>query len=362
MYGYMNNTGLRTDSVLNPGIAHLPQHSITGDMRFNFKTGNDMLHLTLRPILLVQDNNLAVQRDAYLSQWQLRLHTSDAWSIAAGRELLNWGPAQFRSPSSPFYFDNGRSNPMRELSGVDTLKLSWNPDIQHTLTLAHITGSGHISQDSWRNSNLLKLDRRGEDWATGFVAVKTQNRAAFFGAYAQLTTNDMLLVYTELSSATRANALNSPADTALPFSVTAESSRKLTGLAGLTCTFEDGNSLTAEYLHDQHGYTATEEQAFFQRAATQPAWILGLGPALPGRDYLHLVWQSNMIESSNYWRLMFTHNITDRSNELGTYGEYNLNPHISAFILGVLPAGSARQEFSTLFRYNLTAGLKFALP
>lgn len=358
LYGYADHARLRNDSPFNPVVAPVTRNSATGDLRVNLKAENDYLRLTLRPIVQTQDINVGGQ--AYLSQWQLRLRASDAWSIAAGRELLNWGPAQFRSPSSPFYFDNGRSNPMRELSGVDTLKLSWNPDIRQTLTLAHIAGSGHVAQDNWRDTWLLKADQRGADWAGGLIAARTQHRQAFFGAYGQMTMNDMLLVYTELSSAT--NALNAPAGTALPFPIAPSSSRKLTGLAGLSYTFEDGRSLAAEYLHYAHGYTTAQERAYFQLAITQPALTLGLAPALLGRDYLHLVWQSNMMESSNYWRLMLTHNLTDSSNELAGYGEYSLDPRISVFVLGALPTGSANQEFSSLFRYNITTGLKFALP
>ena len=367
LYGYVTRQSPRADSALNPGnrIARLPQQSATLEGRFYFKAENDTFRFTARPIVLAQQNNIVNQRDVYFSQWQVRLRASEAWSVAAGREVLNWGPAQFRSPSSPFYFANGRSNPLRELSGVDALKLSWTPDRQSTLTLAHISGSGHVAQNSWRNSWLLKADQRSDAWAGGLVLAQTPGQAIFIGGHGQYTASDALLLYGEAASASRANALLSPADPALPFSLAPQSPRRTTWLAGAAYTFDNGQSLNAEYLHDGHGYRATEQSTYFSRAAASPlnaGLALGYAPPLLGRDYLHLVWQSNLMDSSGYWRVMATHSYTDGGNELAGYGEMTLTQQISAYALAVLPFGNTRQEFSGLFAHSLTTGLKFALP
>jgi len=353
LYGYASHTGLRADSVLNPGnrIARLPQSSAVAEARFNFKAENDALRLTLRPIVLIQDNRNTFggqrQNEAFLTQWQLRLHASEDWSLAAGREILNWGPAQFRSPSSPFYFDNGRSNPMRELSGVDALKISWTPNMRNTLTLARVTGAGHAAQNTWRDGWLLKADQRGGDWAGGLALAQTPERGLFAGWHGQFTASDALLLYAEASSSTLAHALQSPADMRLPFNIAMRSSRQTGLLAGVAYTFDNGQSLNAEVLHHGHGYRAAEENAYFARAATSPLWAvqaLGYAPPLLGRDYLHLVWQSNLMESSGYWRAMATHSFTDGSNELSGYIESALTGQLSTFALAVWPSDSARQE------------------
>ena len=373
LYGYSTHTAPRTDSLLNPGnqLARIPYNSNTTEARFNFKAEQENLRFTARPIALYQNNSFNNQKDAYLSLWQLRLRVQDAWSIAAGREVLNWGPAQFRSPSSPFYFDNGRSNPMRELSGVDALKVSWNPDMQRTLTLAHLAsqpvgrqGSSHVAQNIWRNSDLFKADQRGDDWAGGMALAQTPGQGTFAGVHVQYSASDALLLYGEAASSTQANALQSPANPNLPFSIVPRTTRKTVMLAGTAWTFDNGHSLNAEYLHDGHGYRATEQAAYFQRASASPlnaGMALGFAPPLLGRDYLHLVWQSNLMESGGYWRMMATHSFTDHGNELSGYSEFALTPHLTAFALAALPMGSAQQEFSSLLRYSATAGIKVAL-
>ena len=296
LYGYANSMSLRGDSVLNPGnqIAHLAQRSNVAELRLNLKAENETVRFTMRPIASVRElgNTFGTQsrNESYVSQWQVRVHAAEGWNVAAGREVMNWGAAQFRSPSSPFYFDNGRNDPLRELSGVDALKVVWTPDMQRSVTLARIVSSGYgaAQPDRWRDSWLAKLDHRGDEWAYGVVAVKAPELPAFFGAHAQRTMSDTLLLYGELGSSARSSALLSPADVAQPFVVQTVSPRRTTALAGANYTFEDGKSLAAEYLHETHGYTAAEADAYFARAPASPlqaAQALGYAPRLLGRDY-----------------------------------------------------------------------------
>lgn len=370
LYGYANSTSLRGDSVLNPGnqVAGLPQRSDTAELRLNFKAENEDVRLTARPIALVRETRNAFgtqqRNEGYFSLWQVKVRAAEGWNVAAGREVLNWGPAQFRSPSSPFYFDNGRSDPLRELVGMDALKLSWTPDMQSSLNLARIVRSGYAAMqpDVWRESWLAKFDQRGGEWSYGVVAVKTPHMPAFYGAHGQVTMSDAVMLYGEVGSSARAFALQSSADATQPFTVEFPSSRSTTSLVGAAYTFENGKSLAAEYLHEDHGYTSAQENAYFQRAVIMPGMALGLEPRLLGRDYLHMVWQSNMMGEIGYWRLMYTRNITDGGNEFAGYGETVLSTRVSIFALAVLPVGNARQEFSALFTRSVTAGLKFALP
>ncbi|MBY0579157.1 MAG: hypothetical protein K2P57_08925 [Burkholderiales bacterium] len=334
----------------------LDRESETLDTRLDFKAEREGLKIAFRPVLLArQSRNIygnPSRREAYLSQWQARLEATP-WNLSIGRDLLNWGPAQFRSPSSPFYFDNGRSDPMRELSGMDNLKAVWTPDVKTTVYLARIVDSGHVSPDPWKNTWLFKADHVSEDWSGGIALV---DRGPFIGAHGQYTAMDALLLYAEASSYRRTNALQSPADLSLPFSVLPRSPRRTDALFGAAWTFEDGKSINCEYLRYGHGFDSSGKRAFLARIASPAA---AFAPPLLGRDYLHLVLQSNLMESSGYWRLMFTH--TDGSDELSGYGEHALNGRTTLFALAVLPSGGAGREFSSLFSSSLTVGLRFAL-
>ncbi len=372
LYAYANSTTLRADSVLNPGnqIANLAKRTDTGEVRLNIKAENENVRLTARPILAARyqhtTSNTTLKYEGYLSQWQARVSVAEGLNVAAGREVLNWGAAQFRSPSSPFYFDNGRSDPMRELIGMDTVKISWTPDMQSSFTVARVVGTGRVatSADAWRNTWLVKADQRGEGYALGFVAAKAALNAAFYGAQGQVSVGDETLLYAEVGSSEQLAALQSPADVGQPFSVLAASPRRETVLFGATYTLPDGQSLTGEYLRDNHGFSTAQEAAYFARAASSPTLAgqaLALEPRLLGRDYLHLVWQSNLMESQRFWRMMYTRCLTDGGQELGVFGETTLNERISAFVIALVTNGTPRQETSALLSRSVSLGVKVAL-
>ncbi len=372
LYVYPSWLSTTKDSVLNPGnrVAALSNSSWMGEARLNVRLEDDRFRLTLRPLLSIpQEADGVSHPQGYLSQWQARAVLSPTWTASLGREVMNWGPSQFRSPASPFYFDNGRSNPLRELSGVDAAKLSWIPNRSRSLSMAYLQGSGHeagrASPDPWRHTWLLHGDLRGDDWAGGLVLAQPQCRSLFVGTHLQWTVNDAWLIYGEASSSRLPNALVSPADLGLPFALQAESSRQSIGLIGATVTLENGQSLSGEWLRDNHGYPPPESQSYFARAATNMAsagLALAEAPPLLNRNYLHLVWQNNLLDGDDYWRFMFTRNLDDDSSAIAGYFEQPLDNRLVLFVMGVVNVGGPRREWSSLIENSLTLGLRLALP
>jgi hypothetical protein len=252
------------------------------------------------------------------------------------------------------------------------VKLSWTPNTRHSLSFGYITSSGHDegTTDSWRDTWILRATQRESKWAGGFALAKKAGQQAFVGMDVQYTLNDAVMLYAEVGSSTQLNALQSPVDATQPFSIETESARHTNALIGASYTFENGQSLGLEYLHQGHGFSAAEEAAYFNRAAgaTLPAGVTTLitaltnAPPLLGRDYLYLLWQSNILESTGNWRLMLTRNLTDHGSQFSGYAEWTLSSRTSGFVLGVLPLGNARQESSSLISSMALAGIKVALP
>jgi hypothetical protein len=156
------------------------------------------------------------------------------------------------------------------------------------------------------------------------------------------------------------------------------SPREITALLGASYTLVSGQSVSLEWLREGHGYTRQGEQAFFARAAATtnqflaapdspmaPAQLSALGqglsqsPALLGRDYASLLWQSNPQESGQYWRLLWTANVHDRSSQITAYGEKNLSNRFSAFAAFTKNLGRSDSEFGNLIQTSLTLGVKF---
>ncbi|MES9853302.1 MAG: hypothetical protein ABW170_15910 [Candidatus Thiodiazotropha sp. L084R] len=370
-YGYLSGMDLQEDSLLNPDnqIANLPEKSAVAELRLNLRARWDKLRMSMRPILLAQENRNDLQEwqhsDAYLSQWLISFQAANNLSLNGGREILNWGPAQFRSLTSPFYFDNGRDNPLQELSGIDSAWLLWSPNREQSLSLTWVSESGHNQEEIWHDTVVLKAESRGDDWAGGLILSQTPDLKPFAGLYVQYTVSDALLVYTESASLTYADALRVHTDESQPFTIESESPRRTNALLGAAYTLENGQSINLEYLHYRHGYDEQEEAAYFAAAEASPLWAaqaLAYAPPLLGRDYLYLVWQSNPLNTTGYWRLMATHNFTDNSEKYSAYIEYRVSDSITLFALGEVTHGDVRQEFSSLYRSTGTLGLKMALP
>jgi hypothetical protein len=354
LYGYAGETAV--DVALAPPVNqafHIAQRNRSAEARFNFKAESEALRISARPIVLAQGGTQNA-REAYLSQWQLRLRAADTLSASVGRELLNWGPAQFRSPSSPFYFDNGRANPMRELSGMDAVKLSWTPDTSSTLAVARLTGSGHasVSPDPWRNTWLVKWDQRGADWAAGLAVAQSGGHRTNVGLHAQYTVSDAWLLYGEAGSGVRPGAV----DTVLPAMLGQEPPRHSDVLLGAAYTFDSGDSLHAELLRHGHGLAS----ALGQRAVGWPqTGQTAAAPGLLGRDTLHLVWQSNLMADGGTARLMATRGFDSGDKELAAYAERNLDARTALFAVALASesGGLVRPRVR-----SLTAGVKLALP
>lgn len=358
VWAYTTQLQGRGDSPLNPDnrLAKLAGSQATAEARINLRWRDEESDLVLRPRLLRSD----AAGEAYLSQGFLRTRLDSSLTLTAGRELLSWGPANFRSPSHPIYFDAGRSNPLREVSGVDLVRINLNSG-ESGATLARVVSRGHLDAQAAPGAmSLAKFDLRGEAALASLIVAGPVYGAAFVGGYAQATLGEAWLVYGEFGSGRRA-----------------QSPRAGTGLVGAAYTLENGQSVALEALHDAHGYGREEIRRYFAdasalaaqyraapEAGTAAAALRGLGqvlsqaPALLGRDYGHLLWQSNPQEGERYWRLMLTRNFQDRSSQLGLYLESSLSPRLSAFLAATRNLGGAGSEFSALWRTSLVAGVK----
>jgi len=369
---------------LNPDnrVAQLPSLRWTGEARINLRLTTERAEVVLRPLLLVQHPTGADAPDVdqgYLSQAFARIRLDDALALTAGREVLTWGPGNFRSPSNPLYFDAGRTDPLREVPGVDLVRLTWTHG-PVSVMLAREQDAGHLDRAATpERVTLGKVDLRGADWQVSGILATPVWGAPFGGAYAQATLGQAWLVYGEIGSGRRQQALE-PAAAAFgaPFTALAPSPRETTALLGAAYTLPSGQSVALEGLRDGHGLTGQGEARYFARAAATaeqylaapasplaPALLSGLGqgigqaPALLGRDYLSLLWQSNPQESGQYWRIQWTANVRDRSSQLTGYWEKSLSARFTAFGAVTRNLGGVASEFGNLFRSSLTLGIKY---
>jgi hypothetical protein len=369
---------------LNPDnrVAQLPSLRWTGEARVDLRLTTERAEFVLRPLLLAQHATGIDASDTdqgYLSQAFARIRLEDGLALTAGREVLAWGPGNYRSPSNPLYFDAGRTDPLREVSGVDLVRLTWTHG-RLSAMLAREQDAGHLDRAATpERVTLGKVDLRGESWQVSGILATPVWGAPFGGAYAQATLGQAWLVYGEIGSGRRQQALEAAsAPFGAPFTVLAPSPRETTGLLGASYTLTNGQSVALEALRDNHGMSRQGEAQYFARAAATadqylaapdsplaPAQLAGLGqgigqaPALLGRDYASLLWQSNPQESGQYWRIQWTANVRDRSSQVTGYWEKSLSARFTAFGTVTRNLGGVASEYGSLYRSSVTLGIKY---
>jgi hypothetical protein len=382
-WAYANWQTPRQDSLFNPEnrLARLPDNGQIIETRLDTRLTTDAAEFVLRARALKQRNEVDSDAhyfgDAYVSQGLARVNLNREFKAIAGRELLTWGPGNFRSPSNPFYFDAGRTQPLLEISGIDLVRLHYI-DSHGGATAGYVFDAGHLAgQPDYRDTIFFKYDYRGKDYLLSGILSKQKEHAAFLGSFGQWNLDDAILLYGELGYGQRPISLEpAPSISATPFIMQQPSPRAMTALLGASYTMLNGQQVSFEYLHDGHGYSSTQEQQYFQRVSAANLQLqvpsagpqasaratlgqaLSQAPALLGRDYVSLIWQSNPQESILYWRLIASDNVNDGSSQSSLYVEKNISPRISIFSLFTVNLGGRASEYGALLRHSGTIGIK----
>jgi hypothetical protein len=382
----------RSASIINPGndIAHLPNDAYTGEIRLDLSYKGPWFTLTAKPRGQWEEawaaGSIHQTFQAWINEWAIRKSISHALSISAGREIMTWGPSNFRSPSNPFYFDNGRENPILELRGVDFVRVSYASTTAWSISAVGVLGNGHgpAPPDGFHRTAMLKLDYTGGAWNFSINASKPSARPLFVGGYAQATVGKGWLVYGEAGAHQGSTAWYpaavEPASYGAyyaPFTQRYLNSGHIfySALAGQGYTFSSSHTLYTEYLHQNAGYSGVDAQRFGLLASSSNALLssgtpqaglgaMALGQALNTglpllrRDYLFFQFQNNQAGNGPIWQIRNTLGINDGSGQIAVYGEWNVAKRVTLFGLVGLNYGSPRTEFGELLRANATIGLK----
>jgi hypothetical protein len=378
-WGYATSRHVREDSPLNAGnrILQLSSRQLWIEHRMNLRLEHEAWQIILNPRAVAQASDMSDTTSRHditgiLSQALVR-YKSDNGALTAGRELLTWGPSQFRSPSNPFYFDSDRTNPLAAPAGIDLVRYTRTVNSWH-VTGGYVFATGKVQPpESSSDSVLLKIDQQGRDHVVGAILAQTRKQSPFIGGFAQFTPDDAWLAYLEFGSGQRPWQLQPGTDVGVPsFNVQHPAPRTTDILFGASYTHESGQVLQAEYLHTSSGYARATERQYFNQAALAAGLVarnpaesgligqaVALAPRLLGRDYLWLQLGSNPQNLQSHWFANWSQNLNDRSGQAVVYVERNCAPALSGFVALVLNFGGAHTDYASLSKGSLTLGLKW---
>ena len=386
---YATQNGVLGRSWFNPGnrLANIPEADGTVEFRPDMR-------LTLGPVTLIAKPLLAVGTsleidvpaarntpvDAYMQEWAIRTKLGQALTLSYGREVLQWGPSMSISPSNPFFVDNGRANPIKEIGGRDFFRAVYSPTSRYSVSyIANIgLGRGEPGIGPFRSTQALKFDYTPKTFNFSVNASYTANSRPAFGGYFQATVSDALLVYAEGAFQTGAAAL-------YPFRVEKDGSWRMspapdngyhaTSVLGSAYTLRNGSTLTVEYISNGLGYSDSQARGYFQMAqaassalaaggpsAANGASLLGaaLNPGLPllRRNYLFFQFLRVNFHNRADFMTRYTMNLDDGSGTLAGYGTVNCTNRLQLFAVGMVNNGGNGTESGRILRDQLSVGIR----
>ncbi len=384
---------LNAEAPFNPRnrVIDLARHSVATELLWETRGQSGPLAFKLRVRGVNEHCDCVadgVHGEVYASQAYLKWRLDDESSIIVGRQLLAWGPAIYRLPSNPFYFDAGRTNLFRELSGLDAIQYAtyrgdWSFFAAQVLGSGHVGGregenfnGSQIGSTEFRHSTLLRAEYQHAATTLGAVVARQHHGSGFVGGYGAWSFEDGWLLWGEAGWGRRPWSLKAGPGNDLALVVEQPSHPAVTGLVGASYTIDKGQTFQAEYLYDGHGLSHGESDAL-AAVGTRAGNLLGgprtgqalntlfegarYAPVSTNRHYVALAWQGTAQRERLLGRVTWHGNLVDASHRTSFYVEYAFSRRISGLLSLVLDKGRADDEFGSQLRHRFTAGLKFRL-
>lgn len=377
--------GVEDRGPFNPGnrIAWLPQRAKEAELRLDVQIKAHNCDALVKPRLRWSEANVneytTRASETFFNTAMLRCRLGGSFDASVGRQSLQWGNGQFRSPGNPFFAESVRFNPVQEILGKDFVVLSYQPSLAwRTSYIAHLSDS-HLDADvsAFERTNAVKVDWTGDSAVAGVIASQRHGRPGRVSGYGTITWSESTLFYAEATT-------SRDADGTLPLTVggsivdmlpaaLVDDRRRYSALAGSAYTFESGITLYTEYLRSTEGYTAAQARDWLTFARTSAAAITGpsaaqataqLTSALdPGwrqlrNNYLFLQVVRTEYRNRADIALRAVRNLDDHGSMLAGSVTLNFGDHAQWFVFATRNLGGPETEFGRMQRYALQTGLR----
>ena len=376
----------------NNDFFQIPRYSTELEIRPDLRLTFRRLDLSAKPRINlgwnawkdgVREGDTDWDDEWFVNEWLARIQVTEKLFVSYGRENLQWGPSYLFSPSNPFFRDNGRSNPIREVPGMDFARLVWLPAISWTISFVANMDKGRqeFLYYEFEKTYALKLDYSGQEAYASMILSHQEGNRHILGTFGGWTATDALLIYGEVAISKGTNALYAKdADNLFGLSMEEvnDEDPTLKGilLAGGSYTLEVGPTLTVEYVNNGHGYSDGEADLYYhlRQAAADAHTLSGsigdlsrlilsqtADPKLRflRRNYIMLQYQQNDIKDVLNLTFRWTQNIDDSSGQFITIVEYYLGDNIKLFSIGGISSGSSDSEFGTILDNHCMIGVEY---
>lgn len=375
--------------VVNPGGRRIstPTGRAETDLRFNTRlTFSGGARLVVRPQLVGTQEYFAYSNPseeatsasgkASLPEAYFEKDLTPKLSFAIGLQNYQWGPAEFLSPSNPFYHFNSsqRAYNYKE-PGKNLLRFNWSPSASWSgIAVFEPVDNGNafwVENRTFTAKGLLKIERRGKN-SLNYVGLDSgvyEEGLPFIGEYANYEVLEGLSMYFD-GRQSRGSAQYEPEyssglmDMVYEKDLSSWNSLIITGVR-----FESRVDVRFEYIFNSFGLSQEDQVLAFSSALPQHPRgnqnlkrILRSGRELLGLHYAYAsIRVPDFIRQSNSLSLRYFHSLMDHSGGLQLACDFAIGDAWTLFAELGASVGDANQELSAFERGSLSAGFKWNL-
>ena len=377
---------LETDITSQPNAQ---RYTLFGEFRPDFYLNYKNFSFTVKPRIFAFWEDFEEENDSdvefFVNEWQASVYPTQTLFASYGRENLQWGPSYLFSPSNPFFKDNGRTNPLTEIPGMDFAKAIWILNPTWTLSFLANTDEGRqVFPFGFENTYALKLDFTQERQYLTLIGSKKEVDRGRFGGYAGWTMTDALMLHTEWEIFNEVNPqfelsqlrkLLFP-DTPVDSDVEKYTNHNLEGvvLVGASNTLMTGPTFTLEYVYNGAGFTDDEADLIFKGGGSS-----AISPNDRSDSLLPQIQENTVIPESKLFRknylmvqyqqvqiwnrlnllFRYVYNLDDQSSRFTSIITCDVGDHMQLNFTGKKNFGSDRSEFPFLFDHSITIGFEY---
>lgn len=389
-YNYVLGTQQDGDSLIDPTGRRLenPTAKFQSDFRLNTKyTFQRGTRIVFRPRLLgdasqfqyssPEETVVKASGEATLSEAYIEGDPTRRLTLAAGLQNYQWGPAEFISPTNPFYHfrRDQRGYTYRE-DGRLLLRANWSPT--SLLSIIAIVEPGNNGKSFWtyeqkfKPKGILKIERRGKNALNyfGMDAGTLDDDVPFIGEYFNFELVPGFSVYLDARhSQGYAQYMPDISPSLLYDMVYVKNDHTWNSLSAAGIRWEGSVDFRLEYIYNSYGLEKEDMLAAFQSAVpTHPRGdanlkrILGSGRELMGQHYGYASLRvPDFITQNNNVALRYIHSLMDQSSMVQFAWDIAIGDAWTLFADASYSIGDNTQEFSALERASGQLGFKWNL-
>ena len=252
------------------------------------------------PETIPQEASKKSYSEIYSNESFVQIDFSKSARLVVGRNNFQWGPAELLSPSNFLFPDLiVKPEPYYEVKGLTIARFNYTAGPWTWVTIAELQPLKDYSyeldpnyQEFSQQRLLTKIEAtfNGDADAVGLTLgsrVRDEKTMPLAGLYATYTPNDAWQVYTDTLLG-QGSDTPEVTDQGVSFARATDGNLYVFSLAGVRYTFVDGTEVRLELIHNQFGFSKTEQSKLLDTMKTGGiAQLAALGVAHSQRSPLY---------------------------------------------------------------------------